>query len=374
MNYGRRNQLPFSEGNAVRPRFRGAQILDSVRTLIDGAQATIHFEMYAWADDATGRDFLDRMLAARARGVQIKGVVDHLGSWDAVRMLETSGLDIRFYHPIGWNLPWRLWNRRNHRKLLIVDGAKALVGSANWADEYNDEIPPKYYRDMGLEVQGPVVGHLEADFRKSWMRTGGTGPVPRKVLVVPETGPDWIREVPIQLVSSLNGGGRVLRRHLRLILGQLRDRVVLANAYFIPGPRVLRAMLRAVERGVKMDLIAPGDSDHRFVQAASRATFDRLLRAGVRIWERRERVFHAKVAVLDDDLVMLGSANLDSVSFRHNLELSLMLRSRILAVALQEALDEDRAKSRLLTTLEWEALPAFHRVIQRFAYLFWRWL
>jgi len=88
-----------------------------------------------------------------------------------------------------------------------------------------------------------------------------------------------------------------------------------------------------VKRGVKVDLIAPGNSDHRFVQAASRATFGRLLRAGACIWERRERVFHAKVAVLDEDLVMLGSANLDSVSFRHNLELNLMLRSKALAIA-----------------------------------------
>lgn len=133
-------------------------------------------------------------------------------------------------------------------------------------------------------------------------------------------------------------------------------------------------MLRAVKRGVKMDLIAPGHSDHRFVQAAGRATFGRLLRAGVRIWERRERVFHAKVAVLDDDLVMLGSANLDSASFRHNLELNLMLRSRVLATALQEALDEDRAKGGLLTSREWRRSPPSTESSNVCAYLFWWWL
>lgn len=120
-----------------------------------------------------------------------------------------------------------------------------------------------------------------------------------------------------------------------------------------------------------MGLIAPGNTDHPFAQAASRATFGRLLRAGVQIWERRERVFHAKVALLDEDLVLIGTANLDSFSFRRNLELNLMVRSKALANTLQTALEEDRIHSRLLTRDDWIALPAYRRVIQRFAYFFW---
>jgi cardiolipin synthase len=127
-------------------------------------------------------------------------------------------------------------------------------------------------------------------------------------------------------------------------------------------------------RGVVVDFIAPGDSDHPFAQASSRATFGRLLRAGVRIWERRGRVFHAKVALLDEDLVLVGTANLDSFSFKRNLELNLTVRSRALAKELQEALDEDRSHSRVLTLDEWLALPVYRRAIQNFAYLFWWWL
>jgi cardiolipin synthase len=174
-------------------------------------------------------------------------------------------------------------------------------------------------------------------------------------------------------VSSLNGGGRALRRHLLLILRQLEHGAVIANAYFIPDPQFLRVLLRMVRRGVQVDLIAPGSSDHPFVQAASRATFDRLLQAGVKIWERRERVFHAKVALLDEDLVMIGTANLDSASFRHNLELNLMVHSKGLADDLREALNEDRTHSRLLVLDEWRALPTYERALQRFAYLFWWW-
>ena len=372
--FGRRHQLPATEGNAVRLLRSGGQILEAIRSLMDGAQATIHFEIYTWADDATGRDLLARLRSAERRGIRIRGIVDYVGSWEALAMIRAAGLDIRFYHPLSWSLPFRAWQRRNHRKLIIVDGTRAVVGSANWTDEYDDEVPPKYYRDLGLEVQGPALAHLELDFRKSWLRVAGLVPEDPPAWKGAPVGPGWIDEVPIQIVSSLHGGGRILRRHLILLLGQLETRAIIANAYFIPDPSFLRVLLRMARRGVKVDLIAPGISDHAFVQAASRATFGRLLRAGVDIWERRERVFHAKVAVLDSELVLVGTANLDSASFRHNLELNLMIRSSRLGTELQAALDEDMAQACHLAVATWQALPRWRRAIQWFAYLFWWWL
>jgi len=370
MLHGQRNKLPFSEGNQVRPLLDGAEILGALRSLIAEAQATLHFEIYAWADDETGRCLLTELEAARERGVQVRGMVDHLGSWSALEMLKASRLNLRFYHPISWRLPWRLWHRRNHRKLLIADGASAVVSSANWADAYNCGINTSCYRDLGLELQGPVVLQLEEDFRRSWTRTGGEVLAPGPGIICKGCGSEWIEGVDIQLVSSLNGGGRALRRHLLLIIKQLRHRALIANAYFIPDPQFLRVLLRAARRGIELDLIVPGDSDHPFVQAASRATFGRLAKAGVRIWERQERMLHAKVAVLDEDLAVLGSANLDSRSFRHNLELNLMLRSRDLTVMVEAALEAERRNSQ-----SWSGIkPIRWSWFQRTAYLFWWWL
>jgi cardiolipin synthase len=159
-----------------------------------------------------------------------------------------------------------------------------------------------------------------------------------------------------------------------LAFRQLRDSALIANAYFIPDPQFLRELLRTARRGVKVELLVPGDSDHPFVQAASRATYGRLLRAGVRIHERLERMFHAKTALLDGELVVIGSANLDSRSFRHNLELNLMLRSPELAEVFRRSVQPDLAASSAWTRASWEALPAWQKGIQRFAYLFWWWL
>ena len=374
MRYGERHRMPISEGNDVRLLPSGTEILGCLRTLIGSARRTIHFEIYEWADDATGQELLTGLREAQARGVIVRGVVDHLGSWDAIGMIKASGLDVRFFHPIGWRLPWRLWRRRNHRKLLIADGARGMVGSANWSNEYNDEIPPKYYRDLGIELQGPAIEQLEADFLKSWGSVGGTMPEPRPAPGPTVAEPGWHCDVPIQIASSHCGGRWAIRRHFLLILKQVQKGAVFANAYFIPDPQFLRVLLRMARRGVAVGLISPGDSDHPFAQAAGRATFGPLLRAGVCIWERRERVFHAKVALLDEDLVLIGSANLDSFSFKRNLELNLLVRSRAFARMLQETLDEDRSHSRLLTRGEWTALPAYRRAIQDFAYLFWWWL
>jgi len=275
--YGERHRLPVTEGNDVRLLPSGTEILCCLRNLIGTAQRTVHFEIYEWANDTTGRELMISLLDAQTRGVKVRGVVDHLGSWDAIRMIKASGLDVRFFHPIGWRLPWRLWRRRNHRKLLIADSTRAMVGSANWSNEYNDESPPKYYRDLGIELQGPAIGQLEADFQKSWRLTGGTMPGTASVPQTHAAGPDWLRDVPIQIASSLCGGRWAIRRHFLLILRQVQQRAVFANAYFIPDPRFLRVLLRTAERGVAVGLIAPGNTDHPFAQAASRATFGRLL-------------------------------------------------------------------------------------------------
>lgn len=371
---GRRRGLPQSEGNRVRLLHSGGEILEAVQALIEGAGSTLHFEIYAWEDDATGRALLAALQAARARGVAVRGVVDQVGSWGARDRIRQAGLDLRFHHPLGRRLPWSDWHRRNHRKLLIADGARAVTGSANWGDAYNCNLNPACYRDLGLLLEGPVVPALEADFAAAWRRTGGK-PFPIPDVPPPEPpGLGWQTGVGIQLVSTLNGGGRALRRHLRLVLGQLHRRAILASAYFIPGPTLLRSLLRVLRRGVEVTFLVPGVTDHPVTQAASRATYGRLLRAGAALWERRERMFHVKAAVLDDDLVILGSANLDSRSFRHNLELNLVLRSGALAREVRAVLEADLAASRPVTLAAWSAQSAWRRALNRLAYAFWWWL
>lgn len=370
LHHGERNALPHSTGNAATLLPCGGAILEATRTLIREARRTLHVEIYAWHDDDTGRELRALFQAAQARGVEVRLVVDQVGSWGARGPLAQAGLDLHFFHPIGWRLPWRMWHRRNHRKLVIADGQRAVVGSANWGDAYNCHLNKACYRDLGVLLQGPVVPHLEADFLKAWRRAGGRD-FPALPAQAPAPLSGTFKGVEVQLVSSLGGGGRILRRHLQAWLRQVRHRVLIANAYFIPDPRLLRQLTRAARRGVDVQVLVPGSSDHPFVQAASRATFAPLLRAGVRVWERQEAMLHAKVAVLDEELVVLGSANLDSRSFRHNLELNLVIRHDGLAQEVGALLGEDRDLSTPADPAAWTRLQ---RSWQRFAHAFWWWL
>ncbi len=377
--FGNRHSLPVSEGNAVRILETGASILEASRQLIAEARHTLHFEIYIWNDDPTGREFLDALLAARARGVVIRGVVDQVGSWSAEAMMQEAwkaGMDVRFYNPIGLALPRKAWSRRNHRKLVIADGAAAVIGSANWADDYNCARKPDSYLDMGLEITGPVLADLNQDFAECWSRVDGP-PFPDPT---PTGGPlalcrdGWFLDVPIQVLSSLQPRHQPIRRHLLLVLRQVRHKAIMASAYFVPDPKVLRVLIRTARRGVSTDLILPGASDHPTVQAAGRATFERLLEAGVRIWERRDRMLHTKAAILDQEIVIIGSANLDALSFRRNLELNLVLRSQELAASLERLLLKDRVQSQPWDLAKWKAQPFWRHAWQRLIYALWPWL
>lgn len=379
MTHGVRNCLPASDGNAVQLLHSGCQTLDRTRDLIRSAQHTLHFEIYIWTDDHTGRELLGLLKAAQARGVQVRGIVDHFGSWSSEALVNeaiTAGLDVRFFHPIGFRIPWRAWPRRNHRKLVIADGSRAVIGSANWSDDYNSDVNPQSFRDLGLELMGPVLGDLNRDFAASWMRVRGSGIPPQPISGPVEEPPSqaWVSRVPIQVVSSLNRRHQTLRRHLLLVLRQVRQRAILASAYFVPDPQVLRTLARMASRGVETDLLLPGTSDHPTVQEASRATFGRLLQIGVRIWERQGRMLHSKAAVLDQEIVILGSANLDTLSFKRNLELNLVLRSRTLAQALEATLREDRDRSLPWDLEQWQAIPFWRKSLQRLFYALWPWL
>jgi len=380
VHFGQRHRTPLSEGNAVRLVDDGEAWMELLHERIAAARRSLDFEIYIWADDPSGRGLLQALQAARARGVRVRGLVDALGSWDAWSMVDEArrgGLDLRWYHPISLQLPWRKWHRRNHRKLLVIDGRWALVGSANWGMDYDCTLNGACHRDLGVVLRGPVVADLEGDFEEAW-RYGEPRPglSPAPLLPAPreaeeELGSEWHRGVSIQLVSSFSSGIGAIRRHLRLALGQIRRSLVIANPYFIPDPRLKRLLVRLARRGVQIDLLLPGHTDHRLVQAASRAVYPEMLRAGIRIRERQERLLHSKAAVLDNEVVVIGSANLDMRSFRYNRELNLVMRHPALAQALERALIHDLASSERIP----EGNPrGWRRWVQRLAYLFWRWL
>ncbi len=373
-----RHGLPLREGNAVGLLPGGDAILDATLALIHGAIRDLRFEMYIWADDAVGREFSEALKAALARGVAVRGLVDGVGSWGAdamVNELKAAGADLRWFHPVA---SWRpkLWNRRNHRKLLISDGREAVVGSANWGLDYRPSENPEAFLDMGLVLRGPSLGDLVADFSAAWRRSEDEDPPP------PPSGegpPMWVgawrEDAFVQVVSSAAPGGRVaLRRHFHLLLSQVRSELLVANAYFIPGVRIMQRLMRLARRERRVILLLPGASDQPFVQAASRHIYGPLLARGVRIFERESTMLHAKAAVLDGEALFTGSANLDPRSFHLNLELNLLVRQPEVVQEAKARFEAQLPLSREREAAAWLRRPAWARAWSWFAYQFRWWL
>ena len=373
-----RHGMPVREGNSVGLLPGGDAIQDAALALIQGATQDLRFEMYIWADDAVGWEMKEALHAAVLRGVAVRGLVDAVGSWGAgpmVAELQAAGADIRWFHPVA---PWRprLWNRRNHRKLMIADGAEAVVGSSNWGHDYRPSGNRGAFLDLGLVLRGPSVSDLVADFSAAWHRSEGEPvPAPESVDAHPFWKGRWLDGAQVQVVSSAAARGRAsFRRHFKLLLSQVESELLVANAYFIPGPMILRRLRRLAARGCRVVLLLPGASDQRFVQAASRHVFAPLLSSGVRIFERERTMLHAKAALIDGEVLYMGSGNLDSRSFRHNLELNLLVRQPEILAEARSLFEAQLPRSREQEAEAWIKRPWWARAWSWFAYQFRWWL
>lgn len=291
-----------------RPRDRlrlldgGAEAFPAMLAAIDGAREAVLLEVYAFALDRVGHRFVEALAAAARRGVRVRVVIDGWGSTPhahgVAQRLEGAGCEVEIFNRMLFALLGR-W-RRNHRKVLAVDGEVAFVGGINVGDAYGVPGEPagEAWADLMLEVRGPTAEWL---LRRGRRERGHSPAGPLRV---------WL--------SGLGGGRRLRRRYLKAI-GGARVRVLMAHAYFMPDRRLVRSITAAARRGVRVRLVLPSRSDVALMRPAARRLYRRLLDAGVEVREWQGAMLHAKVAVVDGLRLLLGSFNLDPISLA-NLE------------------------------------------------------
>lgn len=362
-------------GNRVAVFHGGREVFEAIAESIAGARRGIAIEMYAWADDGLGRR-LAEAVAERARaGVPAFVVLDafgSLGSRGIEGILKAAGVPVLWYHPLlSFGRRW-FPNRRDHRKLVIVDGDVAFAGGMNLAETYSEEFAgASAWRDFGVRIEGPAVREALRLFLGTWGRAGGDLAGPAALAVAPlELG-----GAGVQFVGGRGlVGRRMLRRSHLATLAQARRRVLVANAYFVPEAPLRRQLARAARAGVAVDLLLPGATDVPLVRWASRATYEGLLEAGVRIHEHRGVVLHAKAAVVDDEVLVTGSANLDYRSYRHNLEVSVTIFDRDAAREARVGLERDFERGTPIVLESWRRRGAAERLRERAATLLRYWL
>jgi cardiolipin synthase A/B len=353
------DQSPFLEGNRVRACFRGPETFEAMRAAIDAARAEVLVESYIFKDDATGRSLLEAFGRAVDRGVRVCVLADAFGSiatrrafWKEMR---SRGVEVRLFNSL---FPYLLTQPfRDHRKILVVDCATGFTGGMNIGDEYGSGLSAHGgpWRDTHVKVDGPAAWAMATVFTEAWLAAGGS-PVELHPLA-PETD-----GVPVLVLDSRPGRGHgETASVLAAIVAATRKRLWISNAYFAPGRRAVRILGEAVRRGVDVRLLLPGLSDVPLVRHAGHGHYAALLECGVRIFEYRAAVLHAKSVTADDFLSVAGSTNLDFRSFHFNAECNLAMLDPETARAFSEAFDADLARSVEITPALWARRSFLHR-------------
>lgn len=337
----------WREGQRVKLLENGEEYFAAVYDAIGAAQREVLIETFILFDDPVGQRLRDVIVAAARRGVQVQITVDGYGSADLttefVKPMTELGVLIHVYDPVPrlFGKRTRIF-RRLHRKIVVVDRRLAYIGGINFSHDHNRDFGELSKQDYAVEIEGPVVGDIHA-LAVSNLPPQRHAPRPRwwhRRTVMPTSAPIApAGDAGAALVVRDNARHRDdIERVYRIGIRAAKREILIANAYFFPGYRLLRDLRRAAQRGVKVQLILQGKPDMWYVRWAANTLHDYLLRAGVRICEYGERPLHAKVAVIDDDWVTVGSSNLDPLSLFLNLESNLVIRERALADTLRASL------------------------------------
>jgi cardiolipin synthase A/B len=354
---------PFLDGTRTRALLNGDQIFPPMLAAIRSATRSITFETYIyWAGDI-GQAFADALAERAQQGVKVHVLLDWVGSAKMderlLATLEAAGVTVRRFHPPHWSHLGRL-NNRTHRKLLIVDGSLGFTGGVGIAPQWTGNAQdPAHWRDTHFEIEGPVVAQMQSVFIDNWIKVTG------EVL----HGPDYFPALraagagQAQMFSSSPNGGSesMLLMYLMAVTAASRT-IDLSAAYFVPDELTQKALLEALQRGVRLRIVVPGkhiDSDT--VRSASRATWGPLLEAGALIAEYEPTMYHCKVLIVDGLLVSVGSTNFDNRSFRLNDEATLNVIDPTFAGLQTATFEADLKRSRPVTFDEWRNRPLLER-------------
>jgi cardiolipin synthase len=310
-------------GNKVALFRQGPVVFDALEAAFDSSRHHIHLIYYIWEPDRTGERLRDALTRASRRGVEVRLLLDDVGSRSARQgffqgLMEAGGQVERFLPVNPLNRQLAL-NNRNHRKIAVVDGETGFTGGMNVGDVYAGLSEP--WRDLHARICGPVVHSLQEVFCQDWYHATGDDLI-SAAYFPPMTGSG---NVWAQLLASGPADERWRAIHTLLFaaINLARERVWVETPYFVPDPPIVMALQTAALRGVDVRLLLPGRSDHPLVLHAGRSFLDELLAAGVRVFELQGTMPHAKTVTVDGIFSTLGSANMDQRSFRLNFEANL---------------------------------------------------
>jgi len=367
-------EAPLTATREARLFLEGDECFEALLEAVEGAEHHVHLEYYIYEPGALERR-LSGALAEKAReGVEVRLLMDGFGSNGMKprhrRPLVDAGVEVEFFNSMRFaRFKPRLANFRTHRKIAVVDGRTAFTGGMNISDDHSRAVRgDRAWRDCHLRLRGAAALPLQLMFLEDWHYATGSAPLDPEYLPRPDDPPGGV--LAHVLGSGPDDESFAIHRTFFAAIGQARERILATTPYLVPDEAILAALTGAALRGVDVRLLVPKRTDTVLVGAASRSYFAELTAAGVRIFEYLPTLLHAKTMVIDDDVSIVGSANLDNRSFRLNFEVAAVLYDAGIAGTLAERFARDLERAEEVVSYPESDLPFRRRLVEGVARLF----
>lgn len=363
---GRRlEDMPATQGNHIEIFQEPDSIYHALQESIEGARHHVHLEFYIWRADEIGTRFRDLVVKKSKEGVQCRVLLDSVGAFflhrGFLKPFYDHGVEVAYFLPF-YSMR-RRWgpHLRNHRKIAVIDGATAMVGSQNIGDEYRGKAWPSPWHDIQMRVRGPAALFLQQTFAEDWLFATRRALDEEEHFPVPEPQGDGILQV---LPTGPHQDVSILERLLVAAISGARASVRMVTPYFVPSDVVRMALVQASFRGVSVNVVLPEQTDRRVTLHAARSFYPELMHEDVIIYEFQNGMLHSKVVTVDDRWYICGSANMDVRSFRLNFEVTTAGYDRDIATRLADIIDGYCRQSRKVELSELKDVPLTRTLLE----------
>lgn len=358
---------PLTGNNDAELLLNGEEKFPKVLAALEAAKSHIHLEYYIYENDKTGNEIAGLLIKKAQEGVEVRFLYDDFGSHaltkDFIKRLEDAGVATAPFYKIKLYALANRLNYRNHRKIIVIDGERSFVGGINMSDKYRNDTKAKddlYWRDTHLMIKGPASLYLQYIFlcdwnfcselqlefeRKYFPEQPENKTIGKELLQIVPSGPD--SNLPVIFYSLMQA------------IASAKEKIWITSPYFIPGESLMDALIIAAKSDVEVKLLVPGVSDSKMVNAAARSYYSELLPHGVQIYLYNKGFVHAKTMVVDDNLAVVGSANMDYRSFDLNFEVNAVLFSKNINKKLQKAFENDLTTAAEINAQKWLNRPKY---------------
>ena len=356
----------FTDGHS-----KMARLYEDIRQ----AKEHIHVQYYVFSDDDTGKALADLLADKADEGVKVRVIYDHVGSWEAssrfFEKMRRRGIEVYSFLPVIFPLLTSKVNYRNHRKLIVIDGKIGYVGGMNIANRYTIGNELGIWRDTHVRITGPATNGLQTSFMTDWyVASQRILPIDVYYADHPENEQPH-RQIPIQFFQSgPTGPWRTLLLALIRAITNARKSVWIETPYFLPNDALYKAIIGAALSGIDVRLMVPLRGDSRSVRLASDSYIADLISAGVRVYRYHRSFLHSKLMIVDDELTIIGSANMDFRSMEHNFELTGCIYDRGVNEEMKAVFAQDLKHCTPISAKAWRRRPFGTRLLESFMRLF----